>query len=58
MEYVKIHINRYIDCVVSDSENCDSLATGSHQDSGVQIMHKNKKMYPVLNYKDLQEYYD
>jgi hypothetical protein len=59
MEYVKIHINKYIDCMVSDSRNCDSLATGSDHHSSEEIdMHRNKKMYPVLNYRDLREHFD
>ena len=55
MEYLKIHVNKYIDCVVKDLENCESLATGSSRDSSSKFL--NKKMYPVLNHEDLREHF-
>jgi hypothetical protein len=57
MEYLKIHVNKYIDCVVKDLENCESLATGSSRDSSSKFLNKNKKMYPVLNHEDLREHF-
>ena len=60
MEYIKIHINKYIDCVVSDAKDCDSLATsGSTQSVNKENAKKMfRKMYPVLNYRDVHEHYD
>ena len=61
MEYLHIHINKYIDCMISNSNDCDALATGLNRESSEEnIMHRNsyKKTFPVLHHKDLRAHYD
>ncbi|XP_028411285.1 uncharacterized protein LOC114533864 [Dendronephthya gigantea] len=58
MEYLKIHIHKYIDCVVKDSSNCDELATGIKEKIFLRRRYVQKKLYPVLNYRDQLEQFD
>ena len=57
LEYLKIHIQKYIECVVKDYKNCDGLATGLREKI---VLRRNvhKKAHPVLNYRDQREHFD
>ena len=58
MEYLRIHVNKYIDCAVKELGNCESLATGFNQHSSERFLDRSKKMYPVLENEDLREHFD
>lgn len=46
--------------MVTETTNCDYLATGVNQngEEDVNHFHTKKKMYPVLNNRDLRERFD
>ena len=57
-EYLRIHVNKYIHCVVKELGNCETLATGFSQHFSERFLDRSKKMYPVLKNEDLREHFD